>query len=374
VATDAGCTHALVARHFGNKDGLVDAVGDRLVTHVARTVDHVVTGAPDAAYALLSLGREHRTSVQLLVRCVLGDLQVSGFPGCLRPEWILAATRARATARGSRADRRVRLCAYGASSLLLGWLTFEGFLVAATRLGRVGAGRRDLVIAVAVESLMDLARSPKPTLAARDLSHLTIERPPPGSAATSARDALLQSAIELFATSGPASVSVRDVAHHAGANQALIYRHFGSKQGLLTEAIEVGSADLLPAARSRSGFDFDAMSYRMHHGSPAPRLIARTLVDGVDIVTVRRQFPILRSLLDRFEPVPTGNKPLDPSDPRVAVASAAGMVLGSVVWGEHLRPALGLTEHDGHEAALADLAQALIAIPGRAGNDESRTR
>jgi len=374
VATDAGCTHALVARYFGSKDGLVDAVGDRLVARVARTVDDVVLGAPDPAYALLSFGREHPSSVQLLVRCALGDLQPQGFPDCVRPEWVLSSTRARSTAQGTRADRRARLCAYGASSLLFGWLTFEGFLVAATRLGRVGARRRDLAIAAAVGSLMDVAGTPRPALASRDLSHLAIERPAFGSAAQSAREALLQSAIELFAESGPASVSVRDIARHAGVNQALIYRHFGSKQVLLTEAIEVGSADLFPAARSSSGFDFDAMSYLMHHGSPAPRLVARTLVDGIDITTVRTKFPILWSLLDRFEPSSTSVGPLHHSDPRVAVAAAAGMALGSVVWGEHLRPALGLSEHDDHEAALADLARTLIATPRRVDDDRGRPR
>jgi AcrR family transcriptional regulator len=374
VAADAGCTHALVARYFGSKEGLVDAVGDRLLAGVVRAVDDRVVGAPDPALALLRLGRAHRPSAQLLVRCALGDLQPQGFPACLRPEWILASTRARSTTHGTRADRRARLCAYGAASLLFGWLTFEEFLVAATRLGRVGARRRDLAIAAAASSLMNLAASPQPTLAARDLSHLSAAPQPPGPAPPSAGQALLQSAIELFAESGPASVSVRDIARHAGVNQTLIYRHFGSKQGLLTEAIEVGSADLFPATRSDSGFDFDAMSQLMHHGSPAPRLVARTLVDGIDITTVRTQFPILWSLLDRFEPVPTGTGPLDHSDPRVAVAAAAGMALGSVVWGEHLRPGLGLSEHDGHEAALADLARTLIAAPRRVDDDHGRPR
>ena len=90
---------------------------------------------------------------------------------------------------------------------------------------------------------------------------------------------MLQSAIELFAASGPASVSVRDVARHAGVNQGLIYRHFGSKDARLAEAIQQGRSDLFPAAGAAGGFDLDAMSQLLHHGSPAPRLIARTLVD-----------------------------------------------------------------------------------------------
>ena len=107
------------------------------------------------------------------------------------------------------------------------------------------------------------------------------------------------------------------------------------------------------------------MSQLLHHGLPAPRLIARTLVDDIDIRTVRRQFPVLRRLLDSYAPVPTGSRPGDLSDPRVAVAAAAGMALGSVVWGEHLRHTFRLTTGDGVEAAVADLARVIVGWPAR---------
>ena len=178
-----------------------------------------------------------------------------------------------------------------------------------------------------------------------------------------ARDALLRSAIELFAERGPASISVRDIARHAGVNQGLIYRHFGSRDALLAEAIEQGSSGLFPAALATDGFDFDAMSWLLHHTSTAPRLIARTLVDDVDIATVRRRFPVFRQLLGAYDHVPTGAGPADLTDPRVAVVAAAGMALGSAIWGDHLRRALGLGERDGIDAAIADLARVLVAAP-----------
>jgi AcrR family transcriptional regulator len=156
-------------------------------------------------------------------------------------------------------------------------------------------------------------------------------------------------------------VSVRDIARHAGANQGLIYRHFGSKDALLAVAIEQGSSDLFPAALADEGFDFDAVSWLVHHRSRAARLIARTLVDDVDIRTVRRRFPVLRRLIDDFDDVPTGAGPGDLSDPRVAVAAAASLVLGSAVWGRHVGPTLGL--RDGIESAVSDLARLLVAEP-----------
>lgn len=365
VASDAGCSHALVARYFGSKDGLVDAVANCVAERVSNAVNGVQSSASDPLLGLLSVAREHRSGVQLIVRCALGDLQPSGFPACLHAEWVLTATRERASTGGTRAGRRVRLCAYAASSLLLGWITFEGFLVAATRLGRVAASRRDAAIAAAAAELMGLAGAPEPGLVARDLSLSAAGGGSVEAAPVRARDRLLQSAIELFAASGPGSVSVRDVARHAGVNQGLIYRHFGSKEALLAEAIEQGSSGLFPAAEAADGFDFDAMSQLLHHGSPAPRLIARTLVDDIDIRTVRRQFPVLRRLLDSYGPVPAGTRPGDLSDPRVAVAAAAGLALGSAVWGDHLRHTFRLTTGDGIEAAVADLARVVVGWPAR---------
>jgi hypothetical protein len=39
------------------------------------------------------------------------------------------------------------------------------------------------------------------------------------------------------------------------------------------------------------------------------------------------------------------------------------MALGSAIWGDHLRRALGLGERDGIDAAIADLARVLVAAP-----------
>ena len=162
-------------------------------------------------------------------------------------------------------------------------------------------------------------------------------------------------------------MSVRDIGRHAGVNQGLIYRHFGSKEAILAEAIQEGTSALLPAALATDGFDFDLMSQLLHHGSPAPRLLARTIVDGIEITEVRQQFPVLRRLLDSYNRVPTGTAPADGSDPRLAVASVGALALGSAIWGGLLRPALGLSDRDGIEAAIADLAQFLLAVPHGAG-------
>ena len=374
VGAAAGCTHALVARYYGSKGGLVGAVSSRLADRVDRVVGRAAATDDDPLVGLLSAARTHRSCLQLLVRSALGDLPPRGFPACLHVDRLLSLTPTATTTPAGHVgpDRRSRLCAYAAASLLLGFVTFEGFLVAATRLGPLAAHRRDAAVAAAARHLLDLAAAPEPQLAPRDLSAARALTAAPREP-TTAPEALLASAIELFAERGPASVSVRDIARHAGVNQGLIYRHFGSKDALLAEALEQGSAELFPAALAARGFDFDAMSWLLHHGATAPRLIARTLVDDVDITTVRRRFPILRRLIDAYDHVPRGAGPADLSDPRVAVVATAGMALGSAIWGAHLRGAVGLGERDGIDAAIADLARLLVVAPMLAASDQGDT-
>ena len=58
------------------------------------------------------------------------------------------------------------------------------------------------------------------------------------------RAALLDAAATLFSARGPASVSVRDIAAHAGVNHGLVHRHFGSKQALVAGVLERGAREI----------------------------------------------------------------------------------------------------------------------------------
>lgn len=364
VGDEAGCTHALVVRYYGTKLDLEGAVAGALAQRVDRTVTESLRDADDPLVHLLGTARARRSCTQLLIRTALGDLPPRGVPGCLHLDRLFdpGSDVGSLGRSGPARDRRRRVCAYAAASLVLGFVTFEDFLVAATRLGSLAPSRRDAAIAGAARALLSLVDRLDPRLTPRDLAPADPLAAAPDQPA-SASQALLQAAIQQFAERGPASVSVRDVARHAGVNQGLIYRHFGSKEALLTEALEVGSSGLFPAALAPEGFDFDAMSWLVHNASPAPRLIGRTLVDGVDISAVRRRYPILRRLLAAYDRVPTGAGRGDLSDPRLAVTATAGLALGSAVWGPLLRHAFGLGDRDGVESAIADLARLLVMAP-----------
>jgi AcrR family transcriptional regulator len=63
------------------------------------------------------------------------------------------------------------------------------------------------------------------------------------SAAT--KEALLQAASELFTERGFSATTVRDVAARAGANQALLFRYFGSKQELFAAVLTRNSEQVI---------------------------------------------------------------------------------------------------------------------------------
>jgi AcrR family transcriptional regulator len=361
VGAAAGCSHALVVRYHGSKDDLIGAIAERLGRRVGRTL--AGAGAhDDPLLEALRAARSNRPAAQLLIRTALGDLPPRGFPACLHADRLLALADD-GGGEGAGSDRRSRLCAYAAASMVAGFVTFEGFVVAGTGLGSLAPGRRDLAVAGAARSVLDLAGEREPGLVARDVAPQAASVRPSEEEPLGAREALLRAAVERFALRGPSATSVRDIARHAGINPGLIHRHFGSKDALLADALERGLSDLFPPALAGEGFDFDAMSSLLHHASHGSRLVARTLVDDIEITTVRRRFPVLRRLLERYGEVPRGAGSADLSDPRLAVAATGAMALGSAVWGDHLRPALGLGARDGVESAIADVARVLVAAP-----------
>ena len=57
---------------------------------------------------------------------------------------------------------------------------------------------------------------------------------------TPARDRIMAAALELFATHGFGSTSVKAIAERAGVSQGLMYRYFESKDALLRAIFEEG--------------------------------------------------------------------------------------------------------------------------------------
>jgi TetR/AcrR family transcriptional regulator, regulator of cefoperazone and chloramphenicol sensitivity len=110
------------------------------------------------------------------------------------------------------------------------------------------------------------------------------------SAATAdltARAAIREAALELFAREGYAATSVRDVAAAAGVSPALLFHHYGSKQGL-REAVD----DWLMASVAEAVAGAAGLTERFRRFAEVGQLhpavsdyVARILSEGGDAAT-----------------------------------------------------------------------------------------
>lgn len=362
VASHAGCNHALVARHFGGRNGLELQVAAEVRRRLDVIVNQACTHPGDpAAKVMEPLGSDNETR-QLLIRCGLGELPIDalttpGNPLAQLGRCLVAAASPVAPTASSQALR-----AYGATAIVVGWLTFEPFVVEATGLHELSPTQRHDAVAHAVRVVASLQLDPTgPTMTAtggKTTSPSGSHTPPRGR--TTTRQALIAAAVDLFTTRSPASVTTRELADHAGVNQGLIYRHFGSKEAIITAALDAGIAGLLPPTETPTGFDLAGVVTATRHRTPAAVLIARTLVDGIDIAAVRTDFPVVHRLLATFDPLTTGS---GLSDPRLAVAVATSLVAGSAVWDATLRTTVGIAGDVNVDAPLTQAAAAILAVP-----------
>ena len=76
------------------------------------------------------------------------------------------------------------------------------------------------------------------------------------------KTALLDATADLLAAVGPATLSLREVARRAGVNHGQIHHYFGSKRGLLVEAMKKLARDHRNNMRALSG------------GDPVPRALS----------------------------------------------------------------------------------------------------
>jgi len=67
-------------------------------------------------------------------------------------------------------------------------------------------------------------------------------------------EALLDAANRLFATSGPADVSLRAIARAAGVNHGLVHRHFGTRDALVDRLLERIAAEWTAGVQSLDDF------------------------------------------------------------------------------------------------------------------------
>jgi Transcriptional regulator len=158
--------------------------------------------------------------------------------------------------------------------------------------------------------------------------------------------------IELLAERSPREVSVRDIAERAGVNHALAHRHFGSKHELLRAAIHHQSAEIAAAARGLPNRDAATALALLRRYPAYWRILARTVLDAPDLLP-RGEFPAAQAFLDLLGGGTT-------ADRRTPAAVAGALVLGWMVFGEHLATAVGEPDQARLTEAVTEAVRRLL--------------
>ncbi len=190
--------------------------------------------------------------------------------------------------------------------------------------------------------------------------------------------AVLDAATALFATRGPASVSVRDIAAAAGVNHALVHRHFGSKQAVLTAVLERAAREVAAVAAeindSRAGMGRLFQAAIEHEAYW--RALARAILDGENPRELQRDFPTVRRMIEllrteRQQPLTPAaqHPPPPPLDPSVVVGTTSALMLGWLMFEPFLLAATGHDQHDLEKVReqVVLMLQAMIARPQPGG-------
>ncbi len=169
------------------------------------------------------------------------------------------------------------------------------------------------------------------------------------------REALIKAATSLFGERGPAAVSTRQIANEAGVNSGLIHRHFRTKDALLREVMDRLVSDIASANDSERQDPESLFRFFLAAGEQTGywRLLARSLLDGVDVRELQTEFPTMKRIQELFEELKRSGELDDAFDPRVISALLTCLGLGWLIFEPFLLVASGLDQEEPHDVSRA---------------------
>lgn len=158
-------------------------------------------------------------------------------------------------------------------------------------------------------------------------------------------DAILRSAQHLFATQGPAEVSLRSVAAHAGVNYGLVHHYIGSRDELLRLVYRRLSENA--AANIADAPDFRAAIGAMNASPTGPdyvRMLAWTLLAGYDPRDFLGRSPAMTELVASSRRGSDDADGLAADDAEIFVCVAMVLLMGWRLFGEFFTVSLGVED------------------------------
>jgi AcrR family transcriptional regulator len=168
-------------------------------------------------------------------------------------------------------------------------------------------------------------------------------------------EAVLDAAADLFAARGPAATSIREVAARSGVNHGLVYRHFGTKEELVSAVLDHVSTRFNDAVASGSD-QADVVAERQW------RVLARAILDGYPVGHLQHRFPFVEHLMEE-----TRRTVEDDTTARLAAGHVVALELGWRLFEPFLRAATGLEDIDSSTLwrATSEASRRLLSEPDR---------
>jgi AcrR family transcriptional regulator len=166
---------------------------------------------------------------------------------------------------------------------------------------------------------------------------------------------ILDSAQELFAKHGPAAVTVRQVAAHAGVSHALVHKYVGSKDDLIRAVVDrVDVSRTTTAKRSESLKDaYEVLFPRVMAQRDHSLMLVRSAMEGTEYVALTERIQATSAMIELArKTAASGATPAPPPrdiDPRVLISSITSMIFGWASLEDWVWPTAGLDPADKDE-------------------------
>lgn len=176
-------------------------------------------------------------------------------------------------------------------------------------------------------------------------------------------DAIGEAARQLLVARGPAAVTLREIAAAADVNLGLIHRYVGSKDDVIALVLDRHGTTARAVLASAEDLDdlLDLLASSPHL-TDTGRLFAGLVLDGVDALRLKREFPIAEALTAALaEKHPE-------ADPALTAALLQALVLGWELFSPFLLGAAGAEQSEDNGSLLRAALETLVAgTPGPGG-------
>jgi AcrR family transcriptional regulator len=183
--------------------------------------------------------------------------------------------------------------------------------------------------------------------------HVPPTPPAPDLTTVDSRTALILAATEMLAAKGPASLTTRKIAGRAQVNQGLSYHYFDSQEHLFAEAMALANQPL--QAVTMPGVPLDlVVATRARLSTLSLPLMARLIVNGIPVASVRKEFPVVERL------VTEARHHANQRDARLVAFATGAFATGLALWDDLLRRMVGLSPDDDLLTPIAAMTDYLL--------------